>query len=690
MDKLEAIISSLVAQAGGQAPLTGIEIAEQFCPEHASGRDTMRNLNAAFLICLCGASHPHYSPAKEYLNNMNARPDDNGAAGFYLEGLSVVCGEFMERYSREPGFREEVERLCARVRDPEGRAHRNRTAEDFWRVFFPEGVAIQGARDHAIESLRRKRRIRIHRLNSRPILYPEKEILFTSNVLLTLPPRSASIAELDVPDHMEAFLEKVREEPQLYWYDHPVQMGAASGNNEVLYGLQGLDRAVEFEKDRGTIGKGARVNCVLSVSVTHAGLKELARPYLEHMLRQAGRLRHLSIHVFTESDTSSLVNEVMAPASARYHGDHGPDFHDIIGVDGEYGRHYSFLKAVSPLWQVFVDSRIRATFKIDLDQVFPQEALVKESGHSAFEHFRTPLWGAMGEDSGGNPVELGMIAGALVNRKDIGVSLYTPDVGFPEAELGPDEWIFRSPLPQALSTEAEMMTRYGQEDLDGKEFCIQRFHVTGGTCGILNESLRRHSPFTPGFIGRAEDQAYILSTLFKDSGPHLRYVHKDGLIMRHDKEAFAGEAIRAADTGKVVGDYTRILLFSHYVKALPWPVGRTKEWVDPFTGCFVSHLPFTVVFLRLALKGASMFHEGKPEEGFEMLEMGARRLGDLIQRLARDPDELKQVFEREKRAWKEFFDVLDRLEQDMGEGDPFALELGRRVEEIMERCRVET
>ena len=60
-----------------------------------------------------------------------------------------------------------------------------------------------------------------------------------------------------------------------------------------------------------------------------------------------------------------------------------------------------------------IDDRIRATFKIDLDQVFPQDELVSETGKSAFEHFKTDLWGAWGVDSSGNHVELGMIAGSF-------------------------------------------------------------------------------------------------------------------------------------------------------------------------------------------------------------------------------------------------------------------------------------
>ena len=50
---------------------------------------------------------------------------------------------------------------------------------------------------------------------------------------------------------------------------------------------------------------------------------------------------------------------------------------------------------------------------------------------------------------------LGLILGAravlaLVNERDIGQGLFTPDVSFPSGPLTPDEYVFFSRLPQAL------------------------------------------------------------------------------------------------------------------------------------------------------------------------------------------------------------------------------------------------
>jgi len=360
---------------------------------------------------------------------------------------------------------------------------------------------------------------------------------------------------------------------------------------------------------------------------------------------------------------------------------------EMFGVDGEYGRHYSFLKAISAFWNILIDPEIKATFKIDLDQVFPQKELVEQSKASAFEHFKTALWGAHGVDSEGRPIELGMIAGALVNERDIDKGLLIPDVEFPNHTLTPEERIFFSALPQALSTEAEMMTHYCTDGLDGEKTCIQRIHVTGGTNGILVGSLLRHRPFTPSFIGRAEDQAYILSVL-SNPGEKLAYVHKDGLVMRHDKAAFAQEAIKAASSGKLVGDYVRILFFSEYARVLSNDISSLKQTVDPFTGCFISMIPTTIVFLRFCLKAGSFFAAGEDDQGVDFVTMGAPRIRNALNFVAGNDSLLRQGYNRERLGWNLYYDVLAEVEEAIRRNDPFALELLRKAEEIIRQCLI--
>jgi hypothetical protein len=537
------------------------------------------------------------------------------------------------------------------------------TRRVLWRLFFPEGASLEEDRESAVSRLRRRRRVTITTANEKPITDPVRELLFTSNVLITVPTDSDSQGVQQLPRTLRERLLKTMEEPQLYHYDHPIHIGTPLEANEAVYGLRGLDRMVAFEKERGTVEEDARATVLLSLSVTHEGLHTVAPDYLRRELARAGGFEHITVYVFTELECRKLVE-------ALVDGGRWVEVNRVFGVDGEYGRHYSFLKAIAAVWQAKIDPGVRGTFKIDLDQVFPQEELVRESGESALEHFVTPLWGARGVDAEGTPVELGMIAGALVNENDIHKGLFTPDVTYPE-EIPPGEAsVFYNRLPMALSTEAEMMTPYDgrPENPDGRGSCLQRYHVTGGTNGILIGALRRHRPFTPTFIGRAEDQCYILSRLYDGGGPYLRYLHKPGLVMRHDKEAFAGESIEAARHGRFVGDLVRTYYFSRYAEALPWGFGRVKEQIDPFTGCFATRRAWTVIMLRLVLHCAALTVSGGrgPEEALTVLSLAAERLGPLAIAEAENGagneagvEDVRRSYLEERDAWDAFYDALD-------------------------------
>ncbi len=653
--------------------------------EGSLGEYSLEEINNAFLVLLSGKEHPLYSKAFS-LFQKTKEGELKEYAGFYEQAAEIIKKETEEATNENEAFRERLSALSEWLSQKSSPLSTREAVEKIWSLFFPEGVGIYEHRDEMIQALRQKRRVRITQLNPSPIRMPDREILFTSNILLTLPSPETDIKKLPLADTLKDRIYEVLQEEQLYWYDHPVQIGVEPDKNEIIYGLRGLSEALRFEKKRGTVEKDTTLCCLLSVSVTHKGLQSIAREYIEGELNRVGGIEGLDIYVFTEADTERIIEDIIEPASERYMGtESGEQMKEVFGVDGEYGRHYSFLKAVAALWQVFVNPALKGTFKIDLDQVFPQEELLRYTKQSALEHLMTPLWGAQGIDSKGMPVELGMIAGALVNQKDIGKSLFTPDVPFPERETKADEVIFFSTLPQALSTEAEMMSRYNTAELDGRDSCIQRVHVTGGTTGILIDSLRKYRPFTPTFIGRAEDQAYIMSILY-EGDRHLRYLHKDGLIMRHDKETFAEEAIKAAKVGKIVGDYLRIIWFSYYARALPWSTEEIKEFLNPFTGCFISPIPFTIAYLRLSLKVARLFEEGSQAEATELLNTGKRRLATVADKLLKEPDFVFNRYNKEKELWNLFYNILDSIEKALSSSDPFAKKLQERFEKIVKEC----
>jgi hypothetical protein len=670
--------------------MAGIRVADQLWRGGTDREAVWRDLNAAFLMVLAGLLEEEDPEYVRFTSELRKNPIFKDGVAFYKTGIALIPAETEARCKAVPEFHENLERLVQWVGKSADGSMDLETIERMWSVFFPEGVSLFRETERAVQSLRRRRSVGITRLNPDPVRDPAREILFTSNALLTVPPAGPRPKSPWLSEALWKRATGIARESQRYWYDHPVPIGVDPRHNELVHGLVGLDRAVSFEKACGKAKREDRVTCLLSISCTHEGLQSISRKYIEETLRAATRIRHLDIYAMSEADVRRLGREVLIPAGIHYLGAERQEIlEEVLGVDGEYGRHYSFLKAVAAFWHVFIDPAVKATFKVDLDQTFPQPELVKETHSSAFDHFRTPLWGAEGVDWQGHSVCLGMIAGALVNESDIHHSLFTPDVPVPDSQIHGDEWIFFSPLPQAVSTQAEMMTRYGGGALDGRHACIQRVHVTGGTSGILVDSLRKYRPFTPGFIGRAEDQAYLLSVLFHGSEGYLRYVHKDGLFMRHDKESVAGEAIETAAAGKRIGDYSRILLFSQYADALPWSVDQIKALMDPFTGCFISNIPLTVVYLRLALKAASLFEQGKESSARELLEMGARRLGKIVRVWEDQPNRLRTIYMREKKGWDMFYDILDSVEEGLASGDPFAVELRNRAQRVVGACRVQ-
>jgi hypothetical protein len=681
---MAAILGRMFGPADGTPGLPILDPA----PWLAADADPHARLTAAFLVAAAGAAHPDHDRALAML----AAPAEGPAAGlaaFYQDGLGRIAAELHRVTATTP---EVAARLDAAVANLDLATRADETWDAIWGVFFPQAVGIRGNEERRVRELRSARTVTVTRPAPDPMTNPARDVLLTSNVLLTVPATATDLGALPYPQPLRDAIAAAAGEPQRHWFDHPIQVGVEPAGNELLYGLRGLDTAVDAEPQAG------RVTCLLSVSVTHDGLGPVARPYVEAELARAGGLRHLDVVAVTEGDARRLVDEVIVPALALGLGQPAaaaaaPGLRAVVGVDGEYGRHYSFLKAVAALWQVAIDPAVRATFKIDLDQVFPQDVLLEETGRTAFGHLATPLWGATARDAEGRDIELGMLAGALVNERDIRRGLFTPDVDLPARPPTLDEHIVWTALPQAISTRAEMMERYDGPAVDGVGHALERIHVTGGTNGIRVDALRRHRPFSPSFVGRAEDQAYILSALGRP-GPRVAYAHAAGLIMRHDKEAFAGEAIAAAHIGKLIGDDVRILVFSACADAV---AGDGRDGVldraalgrllDPFTGGFASAIPQTVVLLRVALRTIRMFGSGEAGPAREYVSEAARRVGSALEVFG-DPATVAGRLEAERTSWDHYYDALDALEAGIAARDERALELRARAVGIIDSCRI--
>jgi hypothetical protein len=646
---------------------------------------TYKRINQAFLAILSlNNDDPGYKNAEAYFKRVGQIKEFKSIVEFYLKGKALIFSEIKKKIRGD----EEFLAVFNRLSNIKQKSDNSRITEELWELFFPEGVGIQGREFAEVSRLREKRRVLITKKNSKPIRDPAGEILFSSNIMLTTPFSEIGDKSKDSNDgEIYAAAQAAGNEKQLYWYDHPIPFGVKLQNNEILYGLKNLDKAVEFEKSRGKI-PGGKLTCILSVSVTHQGLQKLAKEYISSMLKKIEPLKNLEIYAFTEEDCKEIIGKILNPAAEKYLSSKLiKSGLKIFGVDGRYGRHYSFLKAIAAFWSVLIDPQKRATFKIDLDQIFPQEEIVKYTGLSAFEHFQTPLWGAEGVSQSGSKLELGMIAGSLVNFSDIKQNLFTADVKFPGGDKTPEDYVFYSCLPQALSTKAEMLAKYDSRELDGENYCIQRIHVTGGTNGILIDYLFKYRPFTPGFIGRAEDQAYLLSAM-RDKNKRLGYLHKPGLIMRHDKNVFAQEAIRSAGAGKLIGDYLRILYFSSYAEILPGGLSDTKKELGPFTGCFISRIPLTIVHLRFALKMVDLFR--KEESGVieELMESGIPRIVSAIKDTFSQQSIIKETFLREREDWDLFYDILEAIKGAKVKETDFYSRISVSAVSIINKCRI--
>jgi hypothetical protein len=140
--------------------------------------------------------------------------------------------------------------------------------------------------------------------------------------------------------------------------------------------------------------------------------------------------------------------------------------------------------------------------------------------------------------------------------------------------------------------------------------------------------------------------------------------------------------------GKLIGDYIRILYFSSYAGLISDDIDKLKDHVDPFTGCFISKIPVTIVYLKFALKSAGFFSKGEDEEGFEFIKKGSRRIGEALKLTNINSNLLKEQYENEKLGWDLYYDTLSAIENGIAKGDEFALELKIKAEGIFDKCLI--
>jgi hypothetical protein len=136
----------------------------------------------------------------------------------------------------------------------------------------------------------------------------------------------------------------------------------------------------------------------------------------------------------------------------------------------------------------------------------------------------------------------------------------------------------------------------------------------------------------------------------------------------------------------MIGDYVRILYFSAYAKLLSSDISAIKKTMDPFTGCFVSKIPITVVYLRFALKAASLFESGQHDDAVDFVINGAKRIGSALSFVDGKAALMKRRYETDRLGWHLYYDTLSALKTALQNDDDFALKLQRKARKIISEC----
>ena len=141
-------------------------------------------------------------------------------------------------------------------------------------------------------------------------------MIFTSNILITVPDPKTDIGFLDYSEDLKNGIRLAAEEKQAFYYDHPILIGTPAEANEIIYGLNGLNKTAFYEKKNGNMDQDQKLTCILSASVTHKGLQKIAKKYIKEELDNFGSFEHLDIYIFTEKDTEKLIDEIFLPSAS--------------------------------------------------------------------------------------------------------------------------------------------------------------------------------------------------------------------------------------------------------------------------------------------------------------------------------------------------------------------------------------
>ena len=705
-DLEEQIAGFWSAFLGHKDAIDKIDLTEQF----ESPFVELVKVNAAMLICLCGKEHPLFHKAWDYLHLADAVFGEQKKS--YLKFYEIIQEEIVERLKTDPVVLELFQDVI-RDRDPD------RLKAARLEIFNPLAAQTLSRFDakQIVKDIQKKNRLRLIANNEDFITDPIREVIFTTNLLVT-PPEKESLIPEGFPVWAQETLRLVIGLPVDWHFDHPMEIAAtrdALHASEFIFCLKGFEESlhaeIEIEKAawKDYISRGDKVPLYISISPTHGGVNLgcAAREMLKCQYAAAvksGMLQELEIvepYLYTQAEVKRLIDDVLTPAAKRYF----PELQEreigvylsCLGVEGCYAMHYNFLKAFGSLAK-FMNPKVKAVIKIDTDQTFPTDRFYRETDSCWLEAFTLPTIGGVCADQNERNMYMGCFAGSLTNRDELiqKDDLFLPDISIPdvperipEGEAG----VFYQGLLQSLITQGEAFPPEIQwralKVLN--EYPYMRTFVTGGTIGFLIDALERYAPFVDAHVHRAEDQAFLLSVLFDQYDGHfLRYLYFPGLHMIHEKESFASAAIKTAEPYKKIYDLERIWNFSYLTRALceikGWDFEDVRSTLNFFTASFVQPFPRLLALTRFVLSVAR--NGGRNRDDIIYQKEGLRRLPKIALHRERYYRDAKARVAEQIKAWRFYYDLMMKLRESAKKGDTFALALRQKVNEINNDCKL--
>ena len=190
-DDFQKVLRRLVG-ADGASPLSGIDAKLLSATPGDDDLARLARSNGAFLLSLCGG--PVATSGIAILDVEAA----HGAslARFLLRLSHWVLAEQQQLADQNTS--------AARKRQEAGKWAEQSNASPWdstaqkavWGFLFPEGASCLDDPDQTVSDLRENRSVRVDQLNPQPITDPITELLFTSNILLTLPTELTKIDDL--------------------------------------------------------------------------------------------------------------------------------------------------------------------------------------------------------------------------------------------------------------------------------------------------------------------------------------------------------------------------------------------------------------------------------------------------------------------------------------------------------------